>query len=123
MQMVSAESQREVLGQSAMMIEDALSTTERKHKKVAAASQALVELAGKMERWTPISSITMDDIVRIENLFLSSDETLQIQLLPGTYGKVEEVDEDGDVRIRLAGIRNVTCTTRWYTRTSLARCR
>ena len=63
--------------------------------------------------WAPIDALVVGDVVRVEKMTVTADETLQIKLTGGTTGVVVKVDEEGDVQIRFPSLDGLRCCIRW----------
>ena len=65
----------------------------------AAATHCQLEAADVDAEWVPITQVQPGHVVKVREVFATSDAELPVQLVPGTLGKVIDVDEDGDAYV------------------------
>ena len=87
------------------------SDTKAKRKNYRAEER--IEYATRFDSWTPLTSPVVGDVVRVDKIFISADETVQISFPVGSLGVIDFLDEDGDLQINFPSLGGVKCTIRW----------
>lgn len=108
----------ESLVHRAAILHDRQSKSDFAKNRLDYVAQVAADNAETLDRWVPIDELIVGDVIRVEEHFTSSDESLRVMLRKQTIGVVESMDADGDALIRFPSLTGLRCSARWVLRTS-----